>query len=467
MGDAVDIMLHGNASSIRTFFRKITREHRCEGLTQCCACNLKLPHKISGGGMHSKIEILRDSLQDLADTVDNSTNEERPGSSVFGWNAPSYSPRSFSRRLRRLANKIDVASIDDFPQGQVQEIDHLIQTLAALKANTLQYLFNGNGAQAMPAVQSTIDYVSASLDDLLGWRPMPSQNMPGNLARRLQRTRADLENLTPDMDELHKRLTLINESYEAAETLPTTLQELRNARSELTGISTSSADALARIKANTTNAQLQANAATGHAKDAEASAKQASEAHRITTSIGLAASFEKRATSLEDSLSWWVKALAAALVLAMGIGAWRLNALNTALSSATVDPTKLWIQVVLSVLSLGAPIWFAWMATKQIGQRFRLAEDYAYKASVAKAYEGYRREAVRLDPQLEKALFASALSRLDEQPIRFVESATHGSPIHELSSSSAVKDSVSKALDVVSAFKPKPRTKTAAPEGNE
>lgn len=32
--------------------------------------------------------------------------------------------------------------------------------------------------------------------------------------------------------------------------------------------------------------------------------------------------------------------------------------------------------VILSLLSIGAPIWFAWLSTKQIGQRFRLAEDY-------------------------------------------------------------------------------------------
>jgi hypothetical protein len=53
--------------------------------------------------------------------------------------------------------------------------------------------------------------------------------------------------------------------------------------------------------------------------------------------------------------------------------------------------------VVLSLLSIGAPIWLAWQATKQIGQRFRLSEDYAFKASISRAYEGFRREAARID----------------------------------------------------------------------
>lgn len=33
------------------------------------------------------------------------------------------------------------------------------------------------------------------------------------------------------------------------------------------------------------------------------------------------------------------------------------------------------VNLLLSLLSVGAPVWFAWLATKQIGQRFRLAED--------------------------------------------------------------------------------------------
>lgn len=96
---------------------------------------------------------------------------------------------------------------------------------------------------------------------------------------------------------------------------------------------------------------------------------------------------------------------------------------------------SIWLHIVLSILSLGAPIWFAWVATKQISQRFRLSEDYAFKASVAKAYEGYRKEAARIDESFEARLFSSALSRLEEAPLRLVESDTHSSPWHELISS--------------------------------
>jgi hypothetical protein len=105
------------------------------------------------------------------------------------------------------------------------------------------------------------------------------------------------------------------------------------------------------------------------------------------------------------------------------------------------------MHILISIISVAGPIWFAWIATKQIGQRFRLAEDYAFKASVAKAYEGYRREAARIDKDLEMRLFASALDRLDEAPLRLIEKETHGSPLHEFMESRAVRKILQLAPD--------------------
>jgi hypothetical protein len=53
-----------------------------------------------------------------------------------------------------------------------------------------------------------------------------------------------------------------------------------------------------------------------------------------------------------------------------------------------------------------------------------------------------------LDPAFQARLFASALARLDEIPLRLVETDTHGSPWHELASS----DLVRQAIDTVPGF---------------
>jgi len=60
-----------------------------------------------------------------------------------------------------------------------------------------------------------------------------------------------------------------------------------------------------------------------------------------------------------------------------------------------------------------------------------LAEDYGYKAAVAKAYEGYRAEAAEIDPQLTQKLFSIALDMLSEPPLRLVERDSPGSPMHD------------------------------------
>lgn len=136
--------------------------------------------------------------------------------------------------------------------------------------------------------------------------------------------------------------------------------------------------------------------------------------------------------------------LAGSLILGGMLGAHQLTRVSEVLKSGVGrDASSIWIDLLLALLSVGGSVWFAWISTKQIGQRFRLAEDYGYKASISKAYEGYRREAEELsgiDPTFQSRLFASALSRLEELPLRLVESSTHGSPWHELLSSDVVRD---------------------------
>ena len=133
------------------------------------------------------------------------------------------------------------------------------------------------------------------------------------------------------------------------------------------------------------------------------------EAFRTTTSKGLAGAFEDKARKLNASIRLWVAGLIAALGAGAVVGYTRLHALEAYLSNPNASGIKLTIQLILSILSVGAPLWFAWLATKQIGQRFRLAEDYEFKASVSKAYEGYRREAMQLDSDFSQRLLAMHL----------------------------------------------------------
>lgn len=148
----------------------------------------------------------------------------------------------------------------------------------------------------------------------------------------------------------------------------------------------------------------------------------------------------------------WVVGLVAALGIGSHLGAERIRQLSAAIADKDPQWGAVWLNLLLSVVAVGAPVWFAWIATKQIGQRFRLAEDYGFKASVAKAYEGYRREAARIHEDLEHRLFSSALTRLEEPPLRLVETDTPGSPWHEFANSPAFQAAMQSMPDLREAF---------------
>ena len=253
-------------------------------------------------------------------------------------------------------------------------------------------------------------------------------------------------------ENLHEKIELINQAHEAADQLPTDLKELGEKRESVAKLLRESItdrkavdDRLGEITG--IRAQLE-----NKDKEATAVLERCEAAYRATTSQGLASAFAERSKKLGISMWIWVSGLIVALLVGAHNGSTQLHELAKVITDSASQTNRqnssIWAELILTVLSIGAPVWFAWVATKQIGQRFRLAEDYGYKASIAKAYEGYRREAELLDPAFQHKLFSSALTRLDEIPLRLVEADTHGSPWHELASSSVVRN----AMDTVPDF---------------
>ncbi|PPU81219.1 hypothetical protein XsacCFBP4641_15110 [Xanthomonas sacchari] len=221
---------------------------------------------------------------------------------------------------------------------------------------------------------------------------------------------------------------------------------ITNARKDVAAAHQSAVEAASQSK----SAAQEAESSVGRVKAFEADAKKVLEGieavYRATTSHALAEAFNSRGNALRASVRWWV----GLLILALGIGAYLGYLRVQAISDLTKDPSSqqfmalIWVQVALGTLSLAAPLWVAWLATRQISQRFRLAEDYSFKASLATAYEGYRREAARIDPDFEKDLFGSALRHLDQEPLRFMSDADHGSPYAEFFSSPLFRDALKK-----------------------
>ena len=295
---------------------------------------------------------------------------------------------------------------------------------------------------------------------------------------------ARLNDLEPRSARLNDMVDGIVRAHDAADQLPTDLQALAESRQQVIDLLTNARRDGSAILAVLDQAVIHDKNLSKSATEAMAVIGRCETAYTAATSQGLAAAFAERSKALDTSMWAWVIGLVAALALGAVFGSRQLHDMAELMKSPSVSSGTILLNLILSLLSVGAPIWFGWLATKQVGQRFRLSEDYAFKASVSRAYEGYRREAAKIDKDMEAQLLASALTRFDEQPLRLVESASHGSPWHELASSDLIKDAArtvpgfakqvlemaKDALNSASSYKaklkdqsPKPDTQTQAP----
>lgn len=178
------------------------------------------------------------------------------------------------------------------------------------------------------------------------------------------------------------------------------------------------------------------------AKKAKTEADNAVQAHNMSTTAGLAGSFNQKAHSASRTQNIWMGGLLVALVAIGIIGWFRFDTVAGIVKElldkdgTTIEKilAVFSVQGILTILSLVAPVWFAWMSTRMISKYFHLSEDYSYKAALAKAYIGFKEQSEGLDPVFQERLFAAAVTQLDANPIRFIDpSFSHpGSPMQDL-----------------------------------
>jgi hypothetical protein len=405
--------------------------------------------------MNIVFENICSALKELSVAVLAATSEDRTIREINGgaWNLPPLTRQNLAFLAENLAERISSSNLEDVPDEVLLALEGAPNQLKQLHS-TIPQMFNGNASQAVPIYTETINWLLNSLAPYLDWDSIGDQKLlPGGLIKRLAGIKKGLDLFVPQKEEVEAQIKRIKEANDTAESLPADLQTLKEARATIEGLVIACATQSKKVEDYEKSIDKQRASIEKHELEAQQFVRNCENAYKITTTKGLAAAFDQRAFRVGTSMWIWVFGLIAALVLGAIAGSQRINALTSLItqSSNEINWSFVWINVGLSVLSVAAPFWFAWIATKQIGQRFRLAEDYGFKASVAKAYEGYRSEAVRIDPVLEARLFASALTRLEEAPLRLIEPETHGSPWHELFASKPF----SSAMSSIPGFKDK------------
>lgn len=360
--------------------------------------------------MHKELEGLCRALESIATAVKTGWTGDQTFNEAWGWNCPTVSRHDVAALASSLAEDITDANPEDLEEPLLTLVKDYPRRLQHMQTTTVPQFWGGNNGPAVAAYTATIESIRQSLIPLIGWQLLPnSKAMPGHIARRLLSIKNEIEQLVPNKEQLSIQLADINKAHQAAETLPLDLQTLADSRDRAVRLADEASIATEKAKTSATAASEKFKSISTHDEEAKKLVSQCEEAYRITTTKGLAAAFDQRALRLGYSMWVWVLGLILALGFGAYMGAHRIEILSLAVSTPDPQWGAIWIQIVLSALSIGAPVWFSWLATKQIGQRFRLAEDYAFKASVAKAYEGYRKEAARFDSDFEARLFGSAL----------------------------------------------------------
>lgn len=392
--------------------------------------------------MHKTLTAIQARLGEVIAQVKTSVPNDEPFGNAHGnWSFPGLTRAELIEEAEKIVDLIEEQGGDDLGEHEARLQDY-VRRLQHLQQQTVAQLW-GNAGQAVPAYMLTLQGLRKALD------PVLTRDDRAEAASKLKRLTQQLRGMESCLNGLHPRaaelstmVERIEQAYHAADQLPTDLETLAEARQKIADLvkdATRNEGDVLRIREDAGELDKQLNKI---ADDARAVLAHCETAYSAATSVGLAAAFSERSSVLSKSMWFWVAGLVAALAAGSYFGSAQLHSLTELFKVPDVTASVVLLNLLLSVLSVGAPIWFAWLSTKQIGQRFRLAEDYAFKASISRAYEGFRREAARFDKDMEAKLLTSALTRLDELPLRLVETDSHGSPWHELASSSVVKQAM-------------------------
>ncbi|MBC2668206.1 hypothetical protein ACFOON_11240 [Novosphingobium piscinae] len=408
--------------------------------------------------MTSEISEAADALDQLGSAILAAVPDDRPFSEIWGgWNLPAITKSDLARVPQQLALRLRGISEKSLSAEALQALRTAPTRAGWIRVNTLPQMPGGNAYMAVSVVKDFCEAISSALPPpppaqvSLDWKAPETQKLlPPELLKRLRAVEASLKNVEPRAAQISSDLEFVKGAREAAEELPTSLQDLAEKQQALETLykqATETEEAIGRRNTASIAALTEMN--RGKA-EAAAVLTKLNEAYRAATTQGLAAAFTQKAATLNRTLFFWILALAVDLTAAAWLSHIRFSEMAVLLRDKNISTDRLWIEAALAVLGIGGPVWFAWLATKQIGQRFRMAEDYAFKATVAKAYEGYRAEAQQLAGQesgtnLQGRLFSSAVERLEEAPLRLIEPHSHGGPLAELMQSPAF-EAASKAV---------------------
>lgn len=416
--------------------------------------------------MHTKISALIISLENLYDSIIEKKLPNENFINSFGWNYPSISINDITNTILNITEKPNEYKYSDIPKEFEDTVDDLIDDVNKQAEIVKSYLAHEAGriSALAPSILLLLQVVSSNIEtQLYSWNQIDNKKLvPKNLKNRLRALNSRLDSLEGDCENINDKVSTINSAYETAESLPAVIQDLNDAREKLSSTIKETRDDINKYKNEISEIKAYIGLAksdsvsmrdeisillastNAYAQSASSLVEQCDDALQITTTQGLAAGFDQKAKELQKSIWVWIVGLLVALAFGISIGSSRVVEFTEALKSDLTAGQAI-LHTIISIFSIGGPLWLAWISTQQINHRFKLSEDYSYKATVAKAFTGFRKISEDFNQETSERLFNSTLDRFDEMPLRLVSGKDYNSPWHEFIDSEAFK----KAIDMV------------------
>lgn len=401
--------------------------------------------------MNEQIQSVVDTLEGIKEVIlrihpaaSDVDKLELPLSVVLNSNFPSISKKQIidfiDIEISRLTN-LNTA----FSESFLQNIEQLIPYIES-ELKKIEVLYSQSNAQFFDKIVSIISIVNLTFQQYFDWEHVEDlKKVPREVKQRIFTVQQSLSEVEDSSQEIQSKIKTINEAYDAATELPVLLEDLKRSRIDIDLVKSNSNAGYANIQSNKTRSENDLanisnikHAAESLLNDAREILKQMQEKLTMSTSTGLAHAFSNRSDQLKKTSRWWTGGFIISLIFTFLIAFNRFNDLKGTITQDTPISYVI-IQILISLISLSAPVWFAIISSKQIQKLFTLSEDYAYKASISASYEGYRQEAYDVDAELVKKLLNTALTKVDEAPLRLVGKEQSSSPFEELINQPQIK----------------------------
>ncbi|HED5676196.1 TPA: hypothetical protein R5E67_004738, partial [Enterobacter kobei] len=186
--------------------------------------------------MNEKLNQLKEKLDNLHTTISAISFPQQDFIDLNNYQYPFLHSEDLVSFPKMLSEKIGKMTKFEPSEHDVEIIDSIIYSLDKAQPN-LNHLNHSNSNVSGPAIASylvSMLYISTEINELFSFEVLNNKELlPKKIINRLGLYQSNLQAIEEKSGDLDSKINVINEAYDAAESLPTTLKSLRETNEEI------------------------------------------------------------------------------------------------------------------------------------------------------------------------------------------------------------------------------------------